>query len=368
MIIETLGGNYENMLHKLPPIENDENETNNSNTKLHQRKSVSPQDSALEESSENMSQTTEQCNPIEIIEDEEDDFETTEDSDSYITMSDASFTTESEQGGDEESEDIIEEGMSIKPSNCCGTNPLFKHHAETSHRLLKSDEEGGHPVRKIESQYNSVVKSERHTVVKQADEETVYTSSGRNYQNHKASEEYPIISIGDPEKCIPKGQIHTNVFRQSLKHIKARKNTAYPSNLLRSKSEGNIHELIMKEEKPSLFKSIKRFVSRGNKSKDSVGSSRGYDFYQSTPCLASMENEFEIDRCKRSRTMCEDDDVHSLPLFFKSKGEALHQQTTLFSCFNSGTRPIMPNHKNVQRPRDVKYKSQRRLQNAPYLI
>ena len=139
--------------------------------------------------------------------------------------------------------------------------------------------------------------------------------------------------------------------------------------LLKSKSEGNLSELVESEPKPSFFQSIYRgLMTRHKKHEQGM---KAKSFYQSSPCLAYDENEIEMTEQRKTpffqKPPYQEDQMKSLPFLHESRGESLNSNffhQPLFSCFNTVAKPMMPNHKSVQRPRDVKNKSHRRFQNA----
>jgi hypothetical protein len=332
-VIQTLGGKYEgfngiefvNGLNKLKKeknkhVEEQEKDEGRTTTSLH--------DSALDESGEDTSQRTGNTEKISDNQDLSDISNYDENSDSYVTMSDASFTDSDEEEDDQTKEEELQKSGSY------GINPLFEQTSLNDPDLEKTEI----------SSPNSM-------------EDPLSQQIATNTE--KATMDKPEIArlkqIGDPEKMenhrkVKQGGESKSVLQRSVR-IFRKPRVEHQARLLKSKSEGNLNELLETEPKPSFFQSIYRGLMTRSKKQDVDLKRR--PFYQSTPCLVSTGSDIEMTELTKAATLQgqsynQEDQLQSFPLFHESRGESLHTnlfQQPLFS------KPIMPNHKTVQRPR-----------------
>ena len=164
-----------------------------------------------------------------------------------------------------------------------------------------------------------------------------------------------------PENITPKtiGNPETNGFHKSPENVFQksfrlfRESRASRSSIFKSKSEGNIKELIDEEPRPSLVQSLYRGFS----------SSMNFRYSEQQPpetnkpssCFLSLGAEVNtLTRNQRSVSQLrrQDTQIKSLPYLPPS-------QASLFSCFTAGpgnglNKPAMSNHRNFMRPRDIK--------------
>ena len=164
-----------------------------------------------------------------------------------------------------------------------------------------------------------------------------------------------------PENITPKtiGNPETNGFHKSPENVFQksfrlfRESRASRSSIFKSKSEGNIKELIDEEPRPSLVQSLYRGFS----------SSMNFRYSEQQPpetnkpssCFLSLGAEVNtLTRNQRSVSQLrrQDTQIKSLPYLPPS-------QPSLFSCFTAGpgnglNKPAMSNHRNFMRPRDIK--------------
>ena len=164
--------------------------------------------------------------------------------------------------------------------------------------------------------------------------------------------------IGDPEKIENYGKVEQGgesirYIRKSV-HIFRNPIVEHQARLLKSKSEGNLNELVEKEPKPSFLQSIYKrgLMTRSKKQEKDL---RKGLFHQSSPCLVSTVSDIGMTEQAKETTFkkiscCQEEQMQSLPLFCESRGESLNSyfiQQPIFFCFTAGSRPIMPNHKTV---------------------
>ena len=122
--------------------------------------------------------------------------------------------------------------------------------------------------------------------------------------------------------------------------------------LVKSRSEGNIKELIDKDSKPSLFTSLYRgFSSMSFRCPEQKQDDTDYTSPANYPLslgneVSSLgEHQLTVQKLRNKETS---------PSVESDVRDGRH--TSLFSCFSSnlGNKAIMPNHRNFMRPRDVK--------------
>ena len=388
-VIKTLGGEYEafndlefadrmKLLKKDKLEDCEESDEGRNTSSLH--------DSALDESGEDIKETEDdidqQINNNELFDISNED----DNSDSYVTMSDASFTDSAEEEEDhmEEEEDpteeevdhISEEEDEMHKSGCFGVNPFFekaglKQKEESEVNKSKSEE----AVLMLEKSPTKLVHVKDTETSEKIQPKLVKLDLFREtpakpripQYTMETREIFPLKTIGDPEKLetpSKQGRDMPNVLQKFKKP-----RGEHQGRLLKSKSEGNLSELVESEPKPSFFQSIYRgLMTRHKKQEQGM---KAKSFYQSSPCLAYDENEIEMTEQRKTpffqKPPYQEDQMKSLPFLHESRGESLNSNffhQPLFSCFNTVSKPMMPNHKNVQRPRDVKNKSHRRFQNA----
>ena len=166
-----------------------------------------------------------------------------------------------------------------------------------------------------------------------------------------------------PENITPKtiGNPETNGFHKSPENVFQksfrlfRESRASRSSIFKSKSEGNIKELIDEEPRPSLVQSLYRGFS----------SSMNFRYSEQHPpetnkpssCFLSLGAEVNtLTRNQRSVSQLrrQDTQIKSLPSYLPPPSQA-----SLFSCFTAGSgnglnKPVMSNHRNFMRPRDIK--------------
>ena len=165
-----------------------------------------------------------------------------------------------------------------------------------------------------------------------------------------------------PENITPKtiGNPETNGFHKSPENVFQksfrlfRESRASRSSIFKSKSEGNIKELIDEEPRPSLVQSLYRGFS----------SSMNFRYSEQHPpetnkpssCFLSLGAEVNtLTRNQRSVSQLrrQDTQIKSLPSYLPPS------QASLLSCFTAGSgnglnKPVMSNHRNFMRPRDIK--------------
>ena len=119
-------------------------------------------------------------------------------------------------------------------------------------------------------------------------------------------ETLPLNLIGDPEHNIKRKEVKS-VLQKSVRLFK-RPRVNWQACLLKSKSEGNIKELVENDSKTTFFQSIyKSFKAKNKKQEYQIEMKR---FHQSTPCLTSIDNEEDIEEEKtpkvfqRSKNTC----------------------------------------------------------------
>ena len=196
-------------------------------------------------------------------------FNDDDESDSYVTMLDATFTD-----SDEEEDDQIEKEEETQKSGCFGINPLFD---QTS--LNNKD---------FEKTEISSPKLMEDPLCKQ-----ITTNAVKATMDMDKQEIVNLKQIGDPEKLknyeiFKHGGESGSVLQKSV-HIFRKPRVEHQARLLKSKSEGNLNELVDNEPKPSVFKSINRGLMTRSK-KQGIDPNRR-SFHQSTQCLVSTGKE-----------------------------------------------------------------------------
>ena len=137
-----------------------------------------------------------------------------------------------------------------------------------------------------------------------------------------------------------------------------RKSKIPQDSFFKSKSEGNIKELVDNESKPSLLQSLyKGFTSSMNlKSAERKVQQQATANMEDSGFLSLRAEVAHLD--DNQRMICRlsggGTDSASLPPVITAPNCSDGCEASLFSCFSAGSRPIMPNHRNVLRPRDIK--------------
>ncbi len=237
-----------------------------------------------------------QCSPTDSGLDVDVAADPGDDSDSYITMSDSSVMTDNE--------------------------------TVTSDKL-------GKPVMMREFYHNNAtafglkyVKDER----KQSEETELFRSLSITSRDEPKT-------IGDPETNA------TQFFlRKSKKFFRKTRNN---SPIFKSKSEGNIKELIEREPRNTFMQSIYQgFTSLNFRYSEKMPNTESENTFLSlgSEVTTLNHNQENVSRMRKQ----EIPSMKSLP--------CLSQSESLLSCFAIGGKQIKPNHRSVQRPRDIKVK------------
>lgn len=158
-------------------------------------------------------------------------------------------------------------------------------------------------------------------------------------------------TIGYPEMNEAKSR--KNILQKSVR-LFSRRSKDQKSLMVKSKSEGNIKELIDKEPRQSLLQSLYRgfssmsFRCPEQKTDDITYHQENTGYLSLGAELFSLnENQMTVQKLKSREAQ-----MQSLPFMAQPPEEG---QTSIFSCFtNVGTKPLMPNHRSVMRPRDIK--------------
>ena len=158
-------------------------------------------------------------------------------------------------------------------------------------------------------------------------------------------------TIGYPE--MNDGKLRKNILQKSVR-LFSRRSKDQKALLVKSKSEGNIKELIDKEPKQSLIQSLYRGFSSMSfrcpeQKTDDITYNEGNTCYLSlgAELFSLNENQMTVQKLRNREAQ-----MQSLPFIAQPQEE---NQTSIFSCFtNVGTKPLMPNHRSVMRPRDIK--------------
>ena len=246
-----------------------------------------------------------------------------DETDSYITLSDSSLITSTTD--DDHNLNFISHGV--------GLNPFFNMeiYENKSKEITNGSEE------KISSN-KLLARREK------------FVSTTKIVQPHPHNNNVTQIIIGDPEE--KKNKARESVLQKSMRML--RKSKIPQDSFFKSKSEGNIKELVDNESKPSLLQSLyKGFTSSRNlKSADrkaTTGTAEDSGFLSLRAEVAHLaDNQRMIGKLSGGT------DSASLPPVITAPSFSADCQGSLFSCFTAGSRPIMPNHRNVLRPRDIK--------------
>ena len=217
-----------------------------------------------------------------------------EDSDSYVTMSDSSVVTDIEAASEKFCKPVM-------------MREFYENNATTSgQRCVK--EEG-----------------------KQFDETELFRSLSITSRDEPKT-------IGDPE---------INSTRTFLRKSKQffRKPRDSSSAIFKSKSEGNIKELVEREPRSTFMQSLYRgFTSLNFRYSEKMPNTESENTFLSLrPEVTTLNhNQENVSRMRKQ----EIPSMKSLP--------CLSQSESLLSCFALGGKQIKPNHRSVQRPRDIK--------------
>ena len=216
-----------------------------------------------------------------------------DDSDSYITMSDSSVMTDNEGTSDKLCKPVMRE---FYKNNATAFGPKY-------------------------------VKDER----KKSEETKLFRSLSITSRDEPKT-------IGDPEINSTK-----SFLRKSKKFFRKPRD----SSIFKSKSEGNIKELVEKEPRSTIMQSLYRGFSSLNfgYSEKMPNTESENTFLSLGPEVTTLNhNQENVSRMRNQ----EIPSMKSLP--------CLSQSESLLSCFALGGKQIKPNHRNVQRPRDIKVK------------
>jgi len=250
-----------------------------------------------------------------------------EDTDSYITLSDSSEIMSPEVGSQSQQETYQ---LSYKP--------ILMEVYQNNHRNILDRNK---PARSCENK------------------------TKRNFMKMKSLNNESFKAIGSPESLTShqteKSRI--NVLQKSVRLFKRSKDNK--SNIVKCKSEGNIKELIDKEPKFSLMQSLYKGFSSMNLrySEQKHYTSAKPSCYNSLgPEISTLTFNDEVgilgDNQKAvSNLRRQESQMNSLPITYSAESD-----TSIFSCFAAGHRAMMPNHRNVMRPRDIKNKNLRKSQ------
>ena len=233
-----------------------------------------------------------QCSPTDSGLDVDVATDPGEDSDSYITMSDSSVVTDNETTSDKLYKPVM---MREFYKNSSTVRPRF-------------------------------VKDER----KQSEETNLFRSLSINSKDEPKT-------IGNPETNSKK-----LFLRKSKQFFRNPKDT---SSIFKSKSEGNIKELVEKEPRSTIMQSLYRGFSSLNfgYSEKMPNTESENTFLSLGPEVTTLNhNQENVSRMRNQ----EIPSMKSLP--------CLSQPESLLSCFALGGKQIKPNHRSVQRPRDIK--------------
>ena len=290
------------------------------------RNSSSLHDSVLDVSSDILKLGEES----EVVKEEEEEEEgphknltSCDETDSYITLSDSSLITSTTD--DDHNLNFISHGV--------GLNPLFMEIYENKSKEITNGSDEKISSRKLLTSREKFV------------------STTDIVLPHPLNNNVTQIIIGNPEE--KKDKARESVLQKSMRML--RKSKIPQDSFFKSKSEGNIKELVDNESKPSLLQSLyKGFTSSRNlKSADrkantcKTGDSGFLSLRAEVDHLA--DNQRMICRLSGGGT-----DSASLPPVITAPNCSEGCEASLFSCFSAGSRPIMPNHRNVLRPRDIK--------------
>ena len=151
-------------------------------------------------------------------------------------------------------------------------------------------------------------------------------------------------TIGDPE-------INSKPYKNLLRKTKPLFRIPKDSFIFRSKSEGNIKELVDREPRSTLMQSLYRGFSSLNfkhSEQKTPKTEMEYTFLSLGPEVTTLNhNQEHVSRMRKQ----EIPSMKSLPCLSQSQSDL---QFSLLSCFASGGKQMKPNHRSVQRPRDIK--------------
>ena len=236
-----------------------------------------------------------QCSPTDSGLDVDVAADPGDDSDSYITMSDSSVLTDNET-------------ISEKLCKPVMMREFYKNNATV-----------------FGPKY---VKDER----KQSEETNLFRSLSITSRDEPKT-------IGDPETN------STKLFlRKSKQFFRYRKDS---SSIFKSKSEGNIKELVESEPRNTFMQSLYRGLTSLNfKYSEKMPNTESENTFLSlgSEVTTLNHNQENVSRMRKQ----EIPSMKSLP--------CLSQPESLLSCFALGGKQIKPNHRNVLRPRDIKVK------------
>ena len=235
-----------------------------------------------------------------------------EDSDSYITLSDSSLITSTYDDNDL--------SHAFKPE----LSPLLMEIYENKSGETTNGSDEKHSSHKLETRREKFV-------------------STTNIVGPSRPENITQIIIGDPEGKKHKGR-ERGVLQKSVRMF--RKSKSNPESFFKSKSEGNIKELVDNESKPSLLQSYKGSLIQIYR--NLRPQSRRSPTSESGGFLSLREEVNHLDHNQRMIGRLSEAGPGSLPPVISSC------ESSLFSCFTAGSKPIMPNHRSVLRPRDIK--------------
>ena len=246
-----------------------------------------------------------------------------DDTDSYITLSDSSLITSTTDDEHHLNNNFISDGL--------GLNPLFMeiYENKSKERITNGSDE------KISS-HKLLVSVAREKFVSSTD-----IVPAQPHHNNVTQ-----IIIGDPEE--QKHKARESVLQKSMRIL--RKSKIPQDSFFKSKSEGNIKELVDNESKPSLLHSLyKGFTSSMNLKSGDRKSSPTNNIEDSGFLSLRAEVAHLADNQRMIGKLSGAGGPASLPPVITGGC-----QGSLFSCFTAGSKPIMPNHRNVLRPRDIK--------------
>ena len=290
-----------------------------------------------------------------------------ENSDSYVTITDDS-SGYSENDSESQTEEVREDrkylqtGLSLScTADSLVYNPYFEQGLEnTVVQAGINDMRRNCKNVKLHGQVPNKGMKEENTILKKNIVQTGQIEAPphelRKQKEDNVSDIVPEKVIGNPEDMNINGQ-RLGVLQKSFRLFRRSKQVNEPR-LWKSTSEGNLKETVNNEKKPSYFQTLRQGIKRRSRKQESKL------FYQSTPCLANIEPGFETWKSADVPAYPYLEDMGSLPLFFKTEGETMYFYEPHSYNVSSGSKPLMPNHKNVQRPRDVKNKSHRKCQNT----
>ena len=247
-----------------------------------------------------------------------------DDTDSYITLSDSSVITSINDYSDQNN-DFKTDGV--------GHNPIFMEIYENKSKEITNVSDVKNSSHKLEKRREKFVSTTNIVVPR--------------------PENITQIIIGDPESKRHKAR--QGVLQKSVRLFRKSKST--PDSFFKSKSEGNIKELVDNESKPSLLQSYKGSllqIYKGFTSLNLRSPDRRVPCMEAPGFLSLREEVSNLDDNQRMICKLSQPGSSSLPPVMSDSSCAEGFQSSLFSCFTAGSKPMMPNHRNVLRPRDIK--------------